>query len=961
MTDIVKSPQDERQYKNITLDNHLQVILIHDAETDKSAAAMDVNVGYYKDPDGCEGLAHFLEHMLFLGSEKYPDEKEYINYLTQHGGNWNAYTSSENTNFYFDVNYTQLEGALDRFAQFFICPLFTRDCTDREMNAVHSEHSKNLKNDAWRFSQLMRSFASTDHPYHKFGTGSLETLKKHADILDKLFEFHGKYYSSNIMKLVILGRESIDDLEKWAREKFSAVKNKNVVLPPLNGEPFPSKQFVPVRYKVVPVKDLRKITIYWNLPEQYSLWKSKPSHLLGHLIGHEGPGSILSYLKQKGWVNTLVAGIFDQGSNYSFFGVEMGLTESGLLQTDQLVETVFQYIALLRQKGVDEWVFKELQSLSNIEFQFKDNSSPISYVSALARRMQLFPYKHVIDGPTLLFEWNPAEVKKIIDALTTEVIVLEVSKTYEDSADKAEKWYSTRFSEDRIRSELLKHWQNSDITAPIHLPLPNPFIPDDFSIKHNSDSKSCSTKSAYSDPANTHHPDCYKTSQSSLWHKMDDTFRKPKLYQCINFISKLAYDSPKACVMAKLYVKLIMDAINEYTYDAQVAGIRFTLVNYFEGIQLQVHGYNCKQHVLIEKLAEKMKNLYIDPMRFDIIKELTKRGYHDFWKDQPYQRAIYQLNLCLEDPRWTNEEFLEVCPNITLPELQEWISAFLSELYYEILVYGNASKEDAFQTRAVIEKIFNAKPLAKENVPKRLKVQLQPKTYIHALRSFNEVDHNSAIVVNFETGRYTNAEYSILDLFAHICYSSCFSQLRTKEQLGYIVHSSSTADNGVMSFRVIIQSDTKDPGYLDTRIEEWIESFKKDIEALTEDEFIKFRTSLIGKILEKDKSLKEEYHRWYNEIQYPRPFQFDRAPSLAKEVEKLQKSDLISFYDNHIAKTGLKRRKISALVYSKDHLIPEGTNTEDTIHISKPEEFRKTQSTYDVFHEILDFSHSLIK
>jgi len=67
----------------------------------------------------------------------------------------------------------------------------------------------------------------------------------------------------------------------------------------------------------------------------------------------------------------------------------------------------------------------------------------------------------------------------------------------------------------------------------------------------------------------------------------------------------------------------------------------------------------------------------------------------------------------------------------------------------------------------------------------------------------------------------------------------------------------------------------------------------------------------------------------------------------------LQKSDLVIFYDSHIAKTGPKRRKLSALVYSKDHLIPEGTCNEHTIHISKPEEFRKTQSFYEVFHEIL--------
>lgn len=76
--------------------------------------------------------------MLFLGTEKFPDENEYTNYLTTNGGNSNAFTSSENTNYYFEVGKPHLEGALDRFSQFFVSPTFTQDATDREMCAIDS-------------------------------------------------------------------------------------------------------------------------------------------------------------------------------------------------------------------------------------------------------------------------------------------------------------------------------------------------------------------------------------------------------------------------------------------------------------------------------------------------------------------------------------------------------------------------------------------------------------------------------------------------------------------------------------------------------------------------------------------------------------------------------------------------------------------------------------------------------
>uniref|UniRef100_A0A453FNZ5 Peptidase M16 N-terminal domain-containing protein n=1 Tax=Aegilops tauschii subsp. strangulata TaxID=200361 RepID=A0A453FNZ5_AEGTS len=71
-------------------------------------------------------------------SEKYPGEQDYTKYISEHGGSSNAFTSSETTNFYFDVNADNFEEALDRFAQFFIKPLMSQDAVLREIKAVDS-------------------------------------------------------------------------------------------------------------------------------------------------------------------------------------------------------------------------------------------------------------------------------------------------------------------------------------------------------------------------------------------------------------------------------------------------------------------------------------------------------------------------------------------------------------------------------------------------------------------------------------------------------------------------------------------------------------------------------------------------------------------------------------------------------------------------------------------------------
>ncbi len=119
-----KSPNDLKKYQSLTLNNGLRVLLIHNEDTDKSAAALAVNVGHFNDPSEREGLAHFLEHMLFLGTTKYPDGSEYQKFINQHGGSNNAWTATEHTCFYFDIHYLHFKEALDRFSQFFYFPRY---------------------------------------------------------------------------------------------------------------------------------------------------------------------------------------------------------------------------------------------------------------------------------------------------------------------------------------------------------------------------------------------------------------------------------------------------------------------------------------------------------------------------------------------------------------------------------------------------------------------------------------------------------------------------------------------------------------------------------------------------------------------------------------------------------------------------------------------------------------------
>jgi hypothetical protein len=138
-TGIIVPPMDNRSYESFALPNGLEVILCSDPASNAAAAAMNVHVGASSDPESIPGLAHFNEHMLFLGTEKYPEEDSFETFLSTNGGSSNAFTDSENTCYYFDMtadNDKRLGEGLDRFSSFFTSPLFTEAATGRELNAI---------------------------------------------------------------------------------------------------------------------------------------------------------------------------------------------------------------------------------------------------------------------------------------------------------------------------------------------------------------------------------------------------------------------------------------------------------------------------------------------------------------------------------------------------------------------------------------------------------------------------------------------------------------------------------------------------------------------------------------------------------------------------------------------------------------------------------------------------------
>jgi insulysin len=619
---IVKPPLDDREYVAYTLENGLRVLLCSDDASNEAAVAMDVHVGACSDPAHVPGLAHFNEHMLFLGTKKYPSEDSFEAFLATNGGSSNAYTASEDTVYYFDLEAEadqKLAEGLSRFGAFFTAPLFTEGATGRELNAIESENAKNLQSDSFRLLQVDKSRANPGHPYSKFFTGNRKTLLDNTkalgiDLREELVKFYERYYSANQMTLAVVAPQSIEVLKNMVASGFSDIPNRQVGKPEEEWAGVPSfndDSLIPSFnnvVEIVPVQDLRQVMISWPIVYQSEQDKeedqlNKPTTYVSHLIGHEGPRSLLSYLKSRGWANSLFCANTEELSDFEVFQVVVGLTIEGLAHVDDVIGSVYSYINMLRSRKVPNYVFEEVLQLEELQWRFLTNGSPRNYATSLSTAMQRYPPPLYVAGPRRLalteflmdgamsdaarssfasresLEQTRRQMEHLVDNLSVDkALVTVLSKTFENETDKMEKWYGTAYRVRPIPAAMLEKWRFAVRAEGIKVdfPRPNQFIPTEYGLRVlrvPAETSKAAKRTFESRMLQVPPPKILRDDGPDgswrVYFKQDDRFGLPKGYIVFQVVTSEAFSSPKRAALANLFEICIADRLGEYAYDGK--------------------------------------------------------------------------------------------------------------------------------------------------------------------------------------------------------------------------------------------------------------------------------------------------------------------------------------------------------------------------------------------------------
>ncbi|XP_060660228.1 nardilysin [Drosophila nasuta] len=922
-----KSEGDKKQYRILNLSNGVNAMLISDPTTPEGSAsslsaaktpskqsstttleqfhgklaacAVLVNVGSFSEPYEYPGMAHFLEHMIFMGSTKYPEENAFDSFIAKCGGFSNAHTENEDTCFYFEVEEQYLDKTMDMFMNLMKSPLMRQDSMTRERSAVQSEFEQVYLVDEVRRDQILASMAGEGYPHRTFSWGNMKSLKEMVDddhLHQTLHEFRRKHYGSNRMKVCLQATLSLDELEELLVRHCSTIPQSDE--PPLDISKYNYRDAFQDRFfkevlLVQPMEDVCKLEMTWVLPPMRNYYKCKPDTFIAHLLGYEGVGSLCSYLRRRLWCMSIMSGVgagsFDTNSIYSLFNICIHLTDEGFAHLDDVIAATFAWIRLINECNTLYEPYGELQQIAANNFRFQIEIPSMDNVQSIVDGMRFLPPKDALTGSQLYFDYDEAVMQMVRQHLTEFRFNIMISShiRYEHhDYDRREPWFGTYYTSIGMPDKWQEMWHNPVPHAELTLPQPNPFVTTDFTLQWLHAGK----------PHLSRRPKpLIRNDICELWFRQDDTFLLPDGYVNIYMITPIMRRSARDYVTGVLFTYLVEFYIAEELYPALMAGLTYGLDAAEKGLILRVSGYNQKLPLLIDIIVRVMKNLVVDVAQVMSFRELKKRQLFNAVINSKSLNLDLRLSV-LEQMRFTLMEKYEIVDNITVDDILKFRDNFYKQMYVQALIQGNFTEQEA---RDITQKILNTYENQKiDNLIDQHNRIMQLPMGEHYLRvkTLNGEDPNTIIVNYYQIGPATIKMEAMLDLVDLIVEEPFFNQLRTKEQLCYSLGIFQRIGYGIMAYMLIINTqETKfNADYVDKRLEAFRLRVPIIISELSDEEFEQMKDALLNNKRLGDHGLFDEMVRNWGEI-VSMEYVFNRNEIQIQILPSITKQDILEF------------------------------------------------------------------
>jgi protease III len=878
---IIKSQNDDRQYAAMLLPNNLQVVLVSDPGLENAAASLAVGVGSAQDPKNQMGLAHYLEHMLFLGTEKYPEPSGFMKYTQANGGMTNAFTAYDRTNYMFQINANKFDEALDRFSDYFKKPTFDPQYSDKERNAVNNEWSLQKAQDNWNLFALEGVTANPASPASQFNIGNLDTLKDKSDsvLLDEMKSFYQRYYSANIMKLTLVGKQSLPELRALAEKHFASIPNKNVLRPEISVHAITKAQMgKTIHYK--PLREMKVLYIDFPMVSNKHQWRLKPNEYVHNLLTSEEPGTLGQQMREKGWAKSVSA--YFESDAYGpdgYFRVYVELTDDGLKKQDEIIAAVFDYIDLIKEKGLNKNYFNELQAMRAKDFANAPKPDPLEQAIDLSMTQFDLPIENLLNADHLYERYDAKAIKDLLSQMEeNRARIWYVSPN--EKVTTPIPFFDGQYAQYDITADQYRLWEGLKRQFSFNLPPLNDLF---------SNESAPIVKSEFLKPKSVVNQ---AGLEAFLVHSEFYSEDKGKISLQLNI--DFALDSPKQAVLAHLLNGVFSKQTMTLADRASRASLSInTSVMDVNSQAIYISGYTGKHSLLVEKMLNEFASLNINQQNFAEALDTYKNNLANQKKNHVFRQLVSHMQRLQYTRQWPNETLLNMANQVTLADLVAYHQAVKNNLLLRVLFEGNYSEA---QVREIAAKAAAILPGKKMPESRSLNAYVTPANG-KVIEIKEDVDlADSAVLQAWFGAAKSDDEKAQLAVLNSIYSNAFFTQLRTNEQLGYVVTSFNFPVDDVPGLVMLVQSSNTDLKGIKTRMDKFRNDYLSTLKTTDEAVIEQAKQALIANILEKPTDIYTDTDRYSKEF-WNGKYQFNARDRYLAALEKITKADLVKIYE----------------------------------------------------------------
>ncbi|RJG08670.1 pyrroloquinoline quinone biosynthesis protein PqqF [Pseudomonas cavernicola] len=439
--------------EQLVLANGLKVKLLQVPGAAQAAALVRVSAGSHDAPLAYPGLAHFLEHLLFLGSAQFAAENGLLAYVRACSGQVNASTRERSTDYFFEVPASRLEGGLARLCDMLVRPVVEPAAQLREREVLQAEFvARGRDRDTLCDAALGQAVAS-GHPFTAFHAGNRDTLAVEQPLFQQaLQDFHRRFYHAGQISLVLVGPQSLAELRRLAQIQGALLH------PALAVAQGAAPTLLPLRAQALRVQvpaGLPQLSVCFALEDLPAAFTSAVD-FLGTWLCHEAGGGLLDTLRKCGWCDALQVRLPYRHAGQALLTIDFSLTESAVCARGAIRAALLDWLAFFA--GQDDWLVLREEYAAIVRHQL-GSLSPLALARYWSERQQ---------GDCGLGEEGVRALRSLLAQLQPQRLIELTSDTQEIAAQRL-LGFTLRMAEDRQEAAGSARWA-------WRLPAANPFL-----------------------------------------------------------------------------------------------------------------------------------------------------------------------------------------------------------------------------------------------------------------------------------------------------------------------------------------------------------------------------------------------------------------------------------------------------------------------------------------------------